>query len=146
MDQMFQHQATAQEPVSKLTPKVSSSACSYCAEEGAAIVCPSRGISHAFCWTTRAVLLVILLEITQTHGDGKVPWTMGAVVAGIVPSELGSAVVNSWGDLKTEGLWWGQAGGHQRWVCRPRVPHCRQPRTRKTSNSCPHPSILAHLW
>lgn len=31
---------------------------------------------------------------------------MEAVVAGIVPYELGSAVVNSCGDLKTEGLWW----------------------------------------
>lgn len=120
---MFQHQATAQETVSKQTPKVSSSACSSCPEEGTASVCTSQGTSHTFCWATKGVLLVILLEITKTRDDRKVPWTMEAVVAGIVPSKLGSAVVNSRGDLKTERLWGGgQAGGHQRGSADPEFP------------------------
>lgn len=141
---MFQHQATAQETVSKLTPKVSSSACSSCPEEGTASVCTSQGTSHTFCWAIKGMLLVILLEITKTRDDRKVPWTMEAVVTGIVPSKLGSAVVNSRGDLKTERLWGGGSGWRTpKRVYRPRVPHCRQPR--KMSNSCPHPSILAHL-
>lgn len=65
---------------------------------------------------------------------------MEAVVAGIVPSELGSAVVNSCGDLKTEGLWWEQAGGHQRGSADPEFPTAGSQEQGKCLTAAPIPA------